>query len=142
MIIDTSAIVAIIKGEDDSTRLLELTLASQTSLKMSASTYVELGAVVDAVKDPVASRRLDALLQKLSIQVVPFTPEQAVLARAANRDFGTGSGSRACLNLGDTFSYALAKHLSEPLLFKGGEFSETDVEAPKPPKERIKTGQS
>ena len=83
--------------------------------------------VIDAASDPVSSRRVDDLVAHAGIVVESVTAEQAVLARAAYRDFGKGSGHPAQLNLGDCFAYALAKALREPLLFKGDDFHHTDV---------------
>ena len=79
--------------------------------------------------DPILSRRFDDLLALSQIQVESVTPSQAVLARAAYRDFGKGSGHPAKLNFGDCFSYALAKESGQKLLFKGNDFSETDLES-------------
>ena len=97
-------------------------------MRMSTATYVELGAVVDSQQDPIVSRRLDQILDVAGTVFEPVTLEQARIARAAYRDFGRGSGHPARLNFGDTFAYALAKDLGEPLLFKGDDFSHTDVE--------------
>ncbi len=102
--------------------------ASSTTLKLSAATYVEIGAVIDQARDPIASRRVDELITGLRIQVESVTAQQANLAREAYRDFGKGSGHPAGLNYGDCFSYALAKACAEPLLFKGDDFRHTDVE--------------
>ena len=128
MIVDTSAIVAILRDEADSRRYAEAIEAAPVS-RMSAATYVELGAVIDRAHDAVASRRLDELIETAHIVIEPVTPEQARVARSAYRDFGKGSGHRAGLNFGDCFSYALAKAFAEPLLFKGTDFSLTDVRA-------------
>jgi ribonuclease VapC len=94
---------------------------------MSAANYLEAGIVVDANRNPLLSRRLDDLLVQTEIEVEPVTREQAEIARAAYRDFGKGSGHPAGLNFGDCFAYALAKSTREPLLFKGDDFSRTDV---------------
>ena len=85
--------------------------------------------MVDGARDPVISRRLDELLALYAVRVEPFTAEHAALARAAYRDYGRGSGHPAKLNLGDCSSYALARATGEPLLFKGDDFSETDLVA-------------
>jgi ribonuclease VapC len=128
MIIDTSALVAILRDEPDAERFARAIEAADVS-RISAMTYVELGAVIDRAHDAVASRRVDELLTVAGIVVEPVTWEQARVAREAYRDFGRGSGHRAGLNLGDCFSYALAKASGEPLLFKGSDFAETDVHA-------------
>jgi len=95
--------------------------------RLSAANFVEVGAVIDGAGDPVASRRYDDLLRAARVTIIPVTETQARLARQAYRDFGKGSGHPARLNFGDCFAYALAKELSEPLLFKGDDFMHTDV---------------
>jgi ribonuclease VapC len=95
---------------------------------MSAVSYVEAGVVTDSNKNPVLSRRLDDLLRDVRMKIEPVTPQQAHIARQAYRDFGKGR-HKAGLNFGDCFAYALAKHLDEPLLFKGTDFKHTDIEA-------------
>ena len=126
MIIDTSALVAILRDEPDAERFAAAIEAAGPA-RISAMTYVELGAVIDRARDPVASRRVDELLDVAGIVIEPVTVEQARVAREAYRDFGKGSGHPAGLNLGDCFSYALAKTSGEPLLFKGSDFTETDI---------------
>ncbi|MCL2803691.1 MAG: type II toxin-antitoxin system VapC family toxin [Micrococcales bacterium] len=126
MIVDTSAIVAIWLGELPAQDLSELLLTQQQVL-MSAATYVELCCVLDNRQAPQDSRRLDALLHAYGVEIVPFTPEQADLARAAYRDFGKGSGHPARLNLGDCFAYALAQETGQDILFVGDDFTHTDV---------------
>jgi ribonuclease VapC len=126
MILDTSALIAILRYEAEATefaRLIEL--AAQP--RISAVSYVEAGAVIDGSKDPIASRRLDELIEAAQIAIEPVTEAQARIARQAYRDFGKTSGHPAKLNFGDCFSYALAKSKGEPLLFKGQDFSRTDV---------------
>ena len=96
--------------------------------RLSAATFVEVAAVIDSSRDPVASRRYDDLLREANITIEPVTERQARLARAAYRDFGKGSGHPAQLNFGDCFAYALAKDTDDPLLYKGDDFGHTDVE--------------
>lgn len=127
MILDSSALIAILRDEDDAERFAIAIEAART-VRISAATYVEVGAVIDRAGDPVASRRVDDLLDVAGAIVEPVTIEQAGLARAAYRDFGKGSGHAAGLNFGDCFSYALAKSVGEPLLFKGDDFGHTDVQ--------------
>lgn len=127
MIVDTSVIVALMEDEPEA-GLFRRRLATTRPLRMSAATYVELAAVVDGRRDPVRSGQLDRLLARTEIEIVPFTPEQARLAREAYRSFGRGSGHPAQLNMGDCFAYALARDLGEPLLFKGQDFALTDIE--------------
>lgn len=126
MIIDSSAVIAILTAEESREQLLEAILSSETRL-MSAASYVETAAVVDRKDDPVLSRRLDELLDAAGITLADVTHRQAMIARAAYRDFGKGSGHAAGLNFGDCFSYALAKERDLPLLFVGNDFNHTDL---------------
>ena len=127
MIVDTSAIIAVLKEETDAPRFLRALTISTGPKRISAANYLEAGVVVDANRNPVLSRRLDDLVVQTEIEVEPVTREHAEIARAAYRDFGKGSGHPAELNFGDCFAYALAKSMGEPLLFKGDDFSRTDV---------------
>lgn len=126
MIVDTSAVIAILKDEQDAGAIVAI-LSRSRNCRMSAVSYVEAGVVVDGSRNPVLSRRFDELLRDVEIAVEPVTLNQAHIAREAYRDFGKGR-HRAGLNLGDCFSYALAKEMDEPLLFKGDNFRHTDVE--------------
>ncbi len=126
MIVDTSAVIAVLRGEPDADRHIGA-LSTATVARMSAATFVETAVVVDSQRDPVLSGRLDDLVSAVPITVEPLTKRQAELARQAYRDFGKGSGHPARLNLGDCFSYALARDTGEPLLFKGDDFSQTDL---------------
>lgn len=126
MIVDTSALVAILRGEPDADEYLEA-LNTARAPSMSAATYLETCIVVDINREPVLSRRLDDLLRVARVEVTPVTREHADIARVAYRDFGRGSGHPARLNFGDCFSYALARVTGEPLLFKGDDFTHTDV---------------
>jgi ribonuclease VapC len=126
VIIDTSALIAILRDEPDASQFAEAIEAARER-RMSAATYVELGAVIDGARDPVASRRVDELIDVAQIKIEPVTSTQARIAREAYRDFGKGSGHAAGLNFGDCFAYALAREIGEPLLFKGGDFAQTDV---------------
>jgi ribonuclease VapC len=127
MIVDTSAVIAILKEERDAPRFLRAIAVSTEPKRISAANYLEAGIVVDANRNPLLSRRLDDLIVQTEIRAEPVTLEQADIARAAYRDFGRGSGHPAQLNFGDCFAYALAKSMREPLLFKGDDFSHTDV---------------
>lgn len=126
MIIDSSAIVAILGAESDA-RAFADAIAEAPARKLSAVSYVEAGVVLDSRRDPVLSRRLDDFLREITAVIEAVTPEQARIARDAYADFGKGR-HRAGLNLGDCFTYALAKDKREPLLFKGDDFRRTDVE--------------
>ncbi len=90
---------------------------------MSAANYLEAGIVIDGGRDAVASSRLDIILERLSVEIVPVTQSQAKIARQAYRDFGKASGHPAKLNFGDCFAYALATERGEPLLYKGDDFA-------------------
>ncbi len=127
MIVDTSAIIAILQGEREAAAMAEA-LDQAPICRISAVDYVEAGVVTDGNRNPILSRRLDDLLRDAEIQVEPVTPKQAEIARYAYRDFGKGR-HKAGLNLGDCFAYALAKDTGEPLLFKGSDFGHTDIEA-------------
>ena len=126
MIVDTSALVGILNGEPDA-ETMEDALVSARTRRMSAATLVELFVVIDGKRDPVRSARLDELLERSDVEIVDVTAEDARIARRAYRDFGKGSGHPARLNLGDCFSYALARATGEPLLFKGDGFGHTDL---------------
>jgi ribonuclease VapC len=126
MIIDTSALLAILRDEPDAAVYAEA-IERAESRRVSAVTFVEAAAVIDASRDPIASRGFDDLLQEASISIEPVTEAQARIARHAYRDFGRGSGHPARLNFGDCFAYALAKATGEPLLFKGQDFAQTDI---------------
>jgi ribonuclease VapC len=126
MIVDTSAIIAILRDEPDAEDLSSA-IESADVRRVSAGTYIETAIVTDANRDPVLSRRLDSFLQQAFIIVEPVTVEQSRLAREAYRDYGKGR-HRAGLNFGDCFAYALAKEKGEPLLFKGDDFRKTDVD--------------
>ncbi len=130
MIIDSSAVVAVVQDEPVGPAVLAALRAARRSgspTSLSSATFVELGVVVDGRRNPVLSRRVDDLLRDAAVDVVPFDADQARVARQAYRDFGKGSGHPARLNLGDCFSYALASVRREPLLFVGDDFTHTDV---------------
>jgi ribonuclease VapC len=125
MIVDSSALVAILRGEPGAAAF---TFSIENAVsRISAVNYVEAAVVMDSVRDPVVSRRFDDLILQGQIAVEPVTEDQARIARQAYRDFGKGSGHPARLNFADCFAYALAKNSGEPLLFKGDDFSRTDV---------------
>jgi ribonuclease VapC len=126
MIVDTSAVIAILRMEAEAPEFARI-IERAAQPRISAVSYVETGAVIDGSKDPVASRRFDELIEAAEIAIEPVTEAQARIARQAYRDFGKASGHPAKLNFGDCFAYALAKVKGEPLLFKGQDFSQTDV---------------
>lgn len=126
MIVDTSALIVILRDEPDALSYAKA-IAKASVRRISAANYVEAAAVIDASRDPIASRRFDDLLREAQVVIEPVTEAQARLAREAYRDFGRGGGHRARLNFGDCFAYALAKAANEPLLCKGDDFGHTDV---------------
>ena len=126
MILDSSAIVAVLRAEPEASAFATA-IASVGSRRISAVSYVEAAIVIDRGGDAIASRRFDDFFRALQIAIEAVTPKQAELARAAYRDFGKGR-HKAGLNFGDCFAYALAKDLDESLLFKGTDFRRTDVE--------------
>lgn len=128
MIVDTSALIAILAQEPGADALADA-LSRADSPALSAASYVEAAVVIDARRDPALSRAFDRFLSDNGISVEPVTPAQAKVAREAYRDFGRGSGHPARLNFGDCFSYALARDKNMQLLFKGDDFGHTDVDA-------------
>ena len=126
MIIDTSALIAILSAEDDAAAMA-YAIEEAAVRRISAANYLETAVVIDSSRDPIASRRFDELVEVAVLSVEPVTREQARIAREAYRDFGKGSGHKAGLNFGDCFAYALAKSAGEPLLYKGDDFVHTDV---------------
>ena len=126
MIVDTSAVVAVLADEDDA-HAFASALARAGRSTLSTGTYLECAIVFDNNSDPLVGRGLDQFLLESNIAITSVTPEQARIARAAYRDFGRGSGHAARLNFGDCFAYALAIDRGEPLLYKGDDFAHTDV---------------
>ena len=125
VVIDTSAIVGILRDEPDAAALIKRAISFERRV-MAAPTWLE-AAIVCESKNPSGRALFDRLVKQLRMEVQPFTVAQAAIARKAYRKFGKGRGSKAQLSFGDCFSYALAKHLGAPLLFKGNDFGHTDV---------------
>lgn len=125
MVIDTSAIVAILGMEPESASLAQAIDADPSRL-VSAATMVETGLVIESRYGAAGGRELDLLVAKAGFSIETVTAEHADIAREAWRRFGKGRHP-AGLNFGDCFSYALARTSGEPLLFKGSDFSNTDV---------------
>lgn len=125
MVIDTSALIAILKGEPERIRLSKAIVAADECW-ISAATLVEAGILMEGQHGEGGARRLDELISQTGIETVPLTAAHVVFAREAFRRFGKGRHP-ARLNFGDCFSYALAKALGEPLLFVGEDFAATDV---------------
>jgi ribonuclease VapC len=126
MIIDTSAIIAILRDELEA-EFCARAIADASNRCVSAVNYVEAAVAIDASGDPIASRRVDECFKIAQISIEAVTETHAQIARDAYRDFGKGSGHPAKLNFGDCFAYALAKSRREPLLFKGNDFTHTDI---------------
>jgi ribonuclease VapC len=126
MIIDSSVIVAILKDEREGLAFSKA-LDSADIIRISAASYLETSIVIDRNRNPVLSAGLEDLIESANIVIEPFTLEQAKIARQAYRDYGKGSGHPANLNFGDCFSYALAREKREPMLWKGDDFSHTDL---------------
>jgi ribonuclease VapC len=124
MVVDSSSVIAILHSEPERELFLQKLSLAKVKL-ISAASYVEMSTVSMARS---SFAELDELLQALRIKVVPFDTEQALLAREAYQRYGK-SRDKARLNLGDCFSYALAKQTGQPILFKGNDFSETDLPA-------------
>jgi ribonuclease VapC len=127
VIVDTSAIVAVLRDEAGAMVYSSLIAASPVT-RMSAATYVELSIVIDGLQDARLAGAMDKYLEESGVRIEPLTEKQAVIARTAYQRFGKGSGHPARLNMGDCFAYALARDLGEPLLFRGDDFTRTDIE--------------
>ena len=125
MIVDSSALLAVILLEEDEDIIINAMVDAER-LHMSAANWLEAAIVVDQHRSPRAAIRFEELMEELSIEIVPVAAEIAVRARVAHQNFGRGNHP-AKLNYGDCFSYALAKTQREPLLFKGQDFTQTDV---------------
>jgi ribonuclease VapC len=127
VVIDTSALVAILLGEEDAERYAQA-IAEQGRALISAFSVLETSIVIEARKGEAGGRELDLLLSRGGVETVPLLPEHVVLARDAWRRYGKGRHP-AALNIGDCCAYALAKYAGEPLLYKGTDFGKTDIEA-------------
>ena len=127
MIVETSALAAILLSEEEAAEIGEKLSRSLGNLSMSAATLVELGLLADNPAKFCNHDDVDALIDGLGIEIIPVTVEDAHLARAAHTRFGRWSGHKAKLNFGDCFSYALSERTGQPLLYKGDDFGHTDV---------------
>lgn len=125
MVIDTSALIAILLNEPEAPAMVKA-IVNDSKRLMSAFTYLEASIVIEAKKGESGGRELDLLLHKSKIQTTNLNNQQAELARSAWRKFGKGRHP-AALNIGDCCSYALSAYSGEPLLFKGNDFSKTDL---------------
>ncbi len=127
MIIDASAVLAILLDERDAATFAKA-IENADDRRMSAAGYLEAALVIDNRGDAVAQREFDRFFERSRITIEPVTLEQARIARQAYRDFGKGR-HRAGLNFGDCLGYALARVLDQPLLYKGRDFSHTDLQS-------------
>jgi ribonuclease VapC len=127
MILDTSALIAILYREPEAETFVQRIHAAETC-RMSVATWLELAIVVEHQLGPEGTRQAETFLRRAGIVIEPLTVEQGELARQGFLDFGKGR-HKAGLNYGDCFAYALAKARGEPLLFKGNDFSQTDIPA-------------
>jgi ribonuclease VapC len=126
MVIDTSAVVAILRQESGAEDLLRR-LTGAGSRRISAASLLETAIVLEGKSGPRGGEQLDLFLARAQVEVEPVTAEHVRIARKAWRRYGKGSGHAAALNFGDCFSYALAQSSGEELLYKGADFSHTDV---------------
>ena len=127
MIVDSSAVLAVLLHETDARRYAGVIMTA-TPCRMSVANALEASIVVESRGGAAAGHELDVFLEHAGIELAPVTVEHMEAARRAWRRFGKGN-HRAALNYGDCFAYALASVAGEPLLFKGEDFSQTDVEA-------------
>ena len=125
MVIDTSAIIAILLKEPEAVAF-SMFISNDARLLMSAVSALEAAIVIEAKKGEAGGRELDLLLHRSQIEIVPMNVEQYESARIAWRLFGKGNHP-AGLNIGDCCAYALSKYSNEPLLYKGHDFSLTDI---------------
>ena len=125
MVIDSSAIIAILLAEPEAEKLSQV-IADDPARFMSGFSLLESSVVIEARKGEPGGRELDLLLHRTSVRIVDLSAEQIEIAREAWRRFGRGRHA-AALNIGDCCSYALARSLGEALLFKGDDFSKTDI---------------
>jgi ribonuclease VapC len=125
VIVDSSAILAILLGEPDRLRYVDA-IVENTPRRMSVANWLETTMVVDRKGTALSISRFEDFVHDAEIELVPVSISQAGLARTAWRTFGRGNHP-ARLNYGDCFAYALAKETREPLLFKGDDFAQTDV---------------
>ncbi len=125
MIVDSSALIAILRDEPERERFADILVREPS--RMSAANWFEAAMVADGTRRPEDRERFDEIISTAEVVIEPVTVEQAKAARIAFRRYGRGSGSRAKLNFGDCFAYALSATSGEPLLFKGDDFAHTDI---------------
>lgn len=128
MVVDTSALVAVLFGEPEEEIFLRILLRASGACRISAAAVLETLIVAQRRYRVAADKALDGLLYRTNLKIEPVTLDQLTTAREGYRRFGQGTGG-GVLNYGDCFSYALAKTRSEPLLYKGDDFAKTDIES-------------
>ena len=126
MIVDTSVIIALMREESETAWIIPILVAQYGHLKISTANYLEAAIVIDANKDEVLSERLDMVLAHFGVEMVSVSEHHVRRAREAYAAYGKGNHP-ARLNYGDCFAYALAQATGDSLLFKGDDFSKTDV---------------
>lgn len=127
IVVDSSVLICLLREEPETPRFLPILLRETGRLKMSAANYLEAGIVIDSNRDDGLSQRLDRLIAHFEIEIVAVSRDHAKIARSAYQRFGKGHHP-ARLNYGDCFAYALARAEAAPLLFKGEDFPQTDVQ--------------
>jgi ribonuclease VapC len=127
MVIDSSAIIAVLLNEANAAQIAEA-IDSGAQRLLSAASLLEASIVIESRKGEDAGRELDLLIYRAAIEIVAVDQDQAEIARVAWRRYGKGRHP-AGLNYGDCFSYALARSRGLPLLFQGEDFSRTDIDA-------------
>lgn len=127
VVVDASVFVAIFKGEADALGLTERAHSYKRRV-ISAATWLEAAMVCEGVRKTGGGARFERIVASLGAEIISLTPEHARLGLEAFKRFGRGRGAKASLNYGDCFVYALAKELGAPVLFKGDDFSQTDIQ--------------
>jgi ribonuclease VapC len=127
LIVDTSAIMAIILNEPERASFIA-SFVTADQVRMSAGSWIELAAVLTRRQDPILEAAAADLVARLKFGIEPVSLAQAEFGRAAYKKYGRGTGHPANLNFGDCFAYALSRETGEPLLFKGEDFGQTDIE--------------
>lgn len=126
MVIDSSVLIAVLLAEPDAEYYANL-LSEASDIYISAVSVVESSIVIESKKGEEGAKEYDLLLEIISPTIVAFDSQQAILARIAWQNYGKGRHP-AKLNFGDCCSYAIAKYLNQSLLFKGDDFSKTDIQ--------------
>nr|VFJ44825.1 MAG: ribonuclease VapC [Candidatus Kentron sp. DK] len=126
MIIDASALLAILLREEEEEIFLSFIEKDSHSM-MSVASYLEIAIRINCLHKGEILSLVDEMIEALDITLKPVSVEQVMIAKKAHQKFGKGMGHAAQLNFGDCFTYALAKDMDMPLLFKGDDFTHTDL---------------